>query len=82
MASPETYARGTCHPCLKEVAVKVNKSGKAYYNCDHCGAHVEFKWQRTSDSYLSGLPRENVETPPAADPVPAPAPKKKSWLEA
>lgn len=52
MAHAETVARGECACCGDKVAVKLNRSGLAYYRCDGCGAEVRHHWQKTSDKFM------------------------------
>lgn len=52
MAHIEATAWGDCHECGKPVAVKKNRSGLAYYRCDHCGVEHKHHSQRSSDRYL------------------------------
>jgi hypothetical protein len=84
----ETIAWGKCEgaDCGGSVAVKVNRSGMAYYRCDHCGRKVEHSWKRASDRYVAavGVPLQipadigqaKPVAKPAAVPAPAPAPRK------
>lgn len=84
--SPETVAIAKCEgsDCGKDVAVKKNRSGLAYYRCDHCGREMKHHWQRKSDAYLASLgapapkvdqaPAAVVKTKPAPAPVASPAP--------
>ncbi len=70
----ETVAWSKCHSCGGSVAVKKNRSDRAYYRCDHCGIKVEHTWTRSSDKYLTDI---GGKTPESAAPQPAPAPEKK-----
>lgn len=79
MSQCETKAWGKCGHCGGSVAVKCNRSGMAYYRCDHCGAHMQHHWRKTSDKLLSEIGYE-AATPEAEKPQAAPladaAPKK------
>lgn len=55
MSNCETVAWGECDCCGGAVAIKRNRSQKAYYRCDHCGVLVQHHWQRTSDKVLAAL---------------------------
>lgn len=70
----ETVKWDKCHGCGGSVAVKVNRSNRAYYRCDHCGIKVEHTWTKTSDKYL-------VSIGAASEPVPAPKPTPKKAAE-
>lgn len=80
--SPETVAIAKCErvTCGKDVAVKLNRSGLAYYRCDHCGREMKEHWQRKSDAFIASIGAP-VKDAPDADPAPAaqvkppPAPK-------
>lgn len=72
MAHCETVAWGKCNSCDGKVAVKRNRSGMAYYRCDHCGVQTQHHWKRSSDALLRGL---GVAEEPESD-KPAPAKKK------
>lgn len=79
MSHCETKAWSKCACCGGSVAVKCNKSGLAYYRCDHCGVQVQHHWRRTSDKLLQEIghpaePAEPAEKP--ATPAAKPAPKK------
>lgn len=83
MSHCETKAWGKCQCCGGAVAVKCNRSGMAYYRCDHCGVQVQHHWRRVSDKFLAEIGFSPVEEKPqpAAAPEPAakpekPAPKK------
>lgn len=70
----ETEARAPCDRCGREVAVKRNVSGKAYYNCDHCGFHGRDTWQRSSDAYMAKIGAAKAPAPaPAPSPSPSPS---------
>lgn len=55
MSHCETVAWGKCDCCGGAVAVKRNRSNKAYYRCDHCGVQIQHHWQKTSDKLLADL---------------------------
>lgn len=79
MSHCETKAWGKCACCGGSVAVKCNKSGLAYYRCDHCGVQVQNHWRRTSDKLLAEVGYQaDPAQQPAAKPeaAPQPAPKK------
>ena len=63
----ETVARGACHHCGESVAVKINRSRRAYYRCDSCGLKVEHMSQRTSDKWLQSLGAEAKSADDAGD---------------
>lgn len=71
----ETVAFTECLGCHKpNLAVKVNRSGKAYATCDHCGLKIQHTWQRTSDAYVAEISgAAPAPAAPAASPKPAPA---------
>jgi hypothetical protein len=54
------------------VAVKLNRSGLAYYRCDYCGREVRHHWQRTSDAFV-GAQSTPAPAPVAAKPAAKPA---------
>lgn len=69
--SNEPKAWGQCYACSGTVAVKANKSGLAYYRCDHCGIEMRHHWHKSSDKMLQGLgaaSNHETETPPPAPP--------------
>lgn len=78
MAHCETVAWGQCDSCSGKVAVKRNRSGLAYYRCDHCGVQTQHHWKRSSDAMLRGL--GVAEAPEGDKPAPAPAKKKAEGL--
>lgn len=75
MSQCETKAWGKCGHCGGGVAVKTNRSGLAYYRCDHCGAHMQHHWQKTSDKLLAEIGYKAHTEPAPADEKPA-APAK------
>lgn len=83
----ETVAFTGCHHCQKPgVAVKVNRAGKAYATCDHCGFKWQHTWQKSSDAHLAAIggapaapaPVPAKPAPVAAAPVAAPTPPVKA----
>lgn len=70
MSACETVAWAACS-CGGRVAVKKNRSGLAYFRCDHCGLQVQHHWRRTSDKFLQGIGAEAEEKPAAPQPAPA-----------
>lgn len=86
MSACETKAWVKCACCGGSVAVKCNRSGLAYYRCDHCGVMVQNHWRRTSDKLLAEVGFQEKpatpepapakpEAPPAAKPAPKQTPK-------
>ena len=65
MANPETIGWGECDCCGKSVAVKLNRSGLAYYRCDHCGVSVQHHWKRTSDAFARQFAANSGASPAA-----------------
>lgn len=78
MAAPETAGIAECEHChdARGVAVKLNRSGLAYYRCDCCGFEARHHLQRTSDAYMRQFeksgespPQETGKKPENAQPV-------------
>lgn len=71
MAHSETRGWGRCNCCGGAVAIKENRSGMAYYRCDHCGVEVRHHWAKTSSGVLQpfagAAPVDEDEAPPAAN---------------
>lgn len=71
----ETVAFTECKHCGKgPMAVKINRSGKAYGTCDHCGVSWKHTWQRSSDTYVQSVSGAAPAAPAAPKPAPAAAP--------
>lgn len=61
MAMPETVAEGGCDRCGKAVAVKKNRDGRAYYQCQHCGWKGEAMTHTGSRKYLETVAANDGE---------------------
>lgn len=84
MAHIETIGWGKCRECGGSVAVKLNRSGLAYFRCDHCGVAVQHHWKRTSDRFAAQFAVNHENSAPSAPSAPPPAavetPRKSSTL--
>jgi hypothetical protein len=57
------------------VAVKVNRSNRAYYRCDHCGVKHEHTWQKASDAYVQTIGAAPAALAPSPQAAPEPETK-------
>ena len=51
-------AKINCHCCGEPVAVNLNRSGRAYYHCGHCGLSVVSKAAESSAALLGQNPKK------------------------
>jgi hypothetical protein len=66
----ETVAWHSCACCGGAVAVKKNRSGLAYYRCDHCGVHLQHHWARSSVKLLTAAGAVEEKPAPAVEDKP------------
>lgn len=55
MSEPVFVAWGKCYGCSSTVAVKKNKSGLAYCNCDFCGLKIQHTRMTSSNKMCEAL---------------------------
>jgi len=66
----QIIGHGSCSGCGRNVNVKVNKNGKAYYYCTPCGHHERFGGENTEKlkQQFNGSLKDEVSTEkPAAE---------------
>lgn len=52
MATPDSVGTAACCNCNREVFVRKNRGGFAYYRCECCGIAVQHHIMRHSESFL------------------------------
>lgn len=72
MSEAVFVAWGKCYGCSSTVAVKKNKSGFAYCNCDFCGLKIQHTRMVASSKMLEGLGAPVADPAPVVDSAPSP----------
>ena len=71
MSESAFVAWGKCYGCSSTVAVKKNRSGYAYANCDYCGLKIQHTRMVSSDKMCEALGATSADPAPVIDPTPA-----------
>jgi len=64
MATPDSIGTSDCQNCGREVFVRKNRGGFAYYRCEACGCAVQHHIHRGSESFIKN--RVRLENLPVA----------------
>lgn len=66
MATPDSIGTASCCNCAREVFVRKNRGGFAYYRCEGCGIAVQHHISRHSDAFVKNRVKLESEPVPEA----------------